>query len=276
MPPVTLNLIVSYAKSGSNWTRMVLENYLTNGLTPANIWTHSIVSNGFMRSAFDHVMGASSLFLSREELADLTPLYLSEAIQSATEALFYKIHNLNEGLFTPEIKKNVRVVYLIRNPLDVAVSHCHHFGGDMASAVARLANDESMYNNPEKTLGGLLPITSGTWSHHVVSWIDQAELSIQVLRYEDMLSQPAEQFTRMINLFVGDVDHQRLQKAIEFSAFGALKAQESERGQAYHNHRGQSFFRKGSANTWRQELTANQVEAICSQHETVMRRFGYL
>ena len=275
MMGTTLNLIASYAKSGSNWTRMVLENYLVDGDAPVDIWKPHLVANGFARSDFEWVMGVSSLHLNTREVDDLMPRYLSEALDAASEPLFFKIHCLNDGLFAAGTLPRVRVVYLIRNPLDVAVSHSHHFEGDTAAAVARLSREEAMYNDPSKYLGGLLPIRSGTWSHHVSSWTSDPPFPVEVLRYEDMLADPETQFARMIRLFFGEVDQDRLRKAIAFSAFDALKAQERSGGRAFHKHRGESFFRKGQADTWKQELTPDQVEAICSQHAGVMRRFGY-
>lgn len=276
MSEITLNLIVSYAKSGSNWTRMVLDNYLQDADIPANIWETGSVPNGFSRNGFECLMGIPSYLLEAEELWQLMPIYLKELCENAKNPLYFKIHDANLGIIPPEIFPKVRVIYLIRNPLDVVVSYSHHFGVDYDQAIARLKNPLAMFNSPENTQRGLLPIRSHAWAEHVASWVDQSDFSVEILHYEDMVSQPMEQFSRMIQLFCGELDEKRLKKAIKFSSIDELRHQERSHKKVYHKHQGASFFRKGQSGTWHKELTALQIEAVEKTQGVLMRRFGYV
>ena len=68
----------------------------------------------------------------------------------------------------------------------------------------------------------------------------------------------------------------RIEKALVFSEFSVLQAQEEELGFREKMPRSESFFRKGEIGSWRGVLTESQVQQIVADHGPVMRRFGYL
>ena len=69
---------------------------------------------------------------------------------------------------------------------------------------------------------------------------------------------------------------ERLTKAIEFSSFQALRAQEESAGFRERAERQERFFRVGKAGQWREVLTEAQVRRIVSSHREQMARFGYV
>ena len=115
-----------------------------------------------------------------------------------------------------------------------------------------------------------------TWSGHVLSWVDESGLPVHVMRYEDMKRNTFETFRGAIQ-FAGLPDDQaRIEKALAFSEFSVLKAQEEEHDFREKMPRSESFFRKGEIGSWREVLTESQVQQIVDDHGAVMRRFGYL
>jgi hypothetical protein len=112
-----------------------------------------------------------------------------------------------------------------------------------------------------------------SWSEHALSWV--AAPRRLLVRYEDLLAEPERHFGRVIK-FLGDgaVEADRLRRAIEFSSFGTLAAQEAAEG--YQAGGQGKFFRQGQAGQWREQLTPEQALRIEAAHGEVMRNFGYL
>jgi hypothetical protein len=69
----------------------------------------------------------------------------------------------------------------------------------------------------------------------------------------------------------------QLKKAIEYSSFARLQAQEEEKGfRERPPHASQNFFREGRAGQWKEVLTTAQIDRIVRDHGEQMQRFGYL
>jgi hypothetical protein len=115
----------------------------------------------------------------------------------------------------------------------------------------------------------------GTWSSHVESWLDSG-LPVHVMRYEDMLERPFDQFSAAAAFAGLPTDEDRVRQALAFSAFDKLQAQEKERGFGEKSRRTESFFRAGTAGSWRERLDDEQVRHLIADHGPTMRRVGYL
>jgi hypothetical protein len=109
-----------------------------------------------------------------------------------------------------------------------------------------------------------------------MSWIGQTDVPVHLMRYEEMLTNPLEAFGAAVRFIGWDYDAARLERAMRDSSFEAMQAQERERGFREKPPGMTTFFRKGKAGSWREELDASQVERILRDHGTVMRRLGYL
>jgi hypothetical protein len=163
-------------------------------------------------------------------------------------------------------------IYIVRNPLDVTLSFADHYGLDIDGAIARMADETSVTGISPKHA----PAVITSWSKHVESWTGQPNPQLHVMRYEDMLAKPVKTFGKLCKFLGLDVPHPRLMKAIKFSSFKTLQKLEADKGFTERSDFSEKFFRKGEAEQWRKELTAEQVQRICELHETQMRRFGYL
>jgi hypothetical protein len=121
-----------------------------------------------------------------------------------------------------------------------------------------------------------LPQRLLTWSGHVQSWLDGSGLPVHLVRYENLLLSPVETFSKLL-AFVGlDPEPQRLRKAIDFSGFDILAAQECDHGFRERSSVAVRFFRKGRIGDWRNHLTKAQARQIAADHGPIMKRLGYL
>lgn len=272
--------LASYPKSGNTWTRVLLTNYLRGADVPAAI---NGLDGGPIASArvwFDEPVGIEASQLPAHVVARLRPEVYRMQAQESPYLQFLKVHDAwtrvdtGEGMFPADVTR--AVVYLMRNPLDVAGSYAAHMATTVDKAVTRMCDPDHRMSPSDRKLGHQLTQTMGTWSDHVRSWVDESGLPVHVVRYEDLRSDTVGTFAGMLAAIGFDVDLARVEQAVEFSAFDRLQKQEQDVGFRERPTRAERFFRKGQVGGWHEELDPELVQRLCSTHESVMRRFGYL
>ncbi len=250
-------------------------------MTPVDI--NSLDTGGPIASArtvFDEAVGVEASDLTQDEIERYRPRVYLQVAAHSSETLYLKIHDAftftPEGspLVPPEATKGV--LYLIRNPLDVAVSFAHHGATSVDKMVAKMNDPEYAFVDREDRLYNQLRQRLLTWSGHVVSWVDAPSLDVHVVRYEDMKARTLETFREVVRYLGLADDVARIEKALAFSSFSELRRQEQEHGFGEKMPLAASFFRRGEVGTWREALTSEHVASIIAAHGDVMRRFGYL
>jgi hypothetical protein len=118
--------------------------------------------------------------------------------------------------------------------------------------------------NPNTMMGTATGIRDalGRWDGHIVSWTQAPGLPRYVVRYEDMLSNPARTIRGLLDFMRVEPDAAKLAKAIKATTFEALKKQEEQLGFNERPDGVQAFFAKGQSGVWREELTAAHVARI--------------
>ncbi|MDX1710982.1 MAG: sulfotransferase domain-containing protein [Rhodovibrionaceae bacterium] len=269
--------LASYPKSGNTWLRAFLANYLANSAEPLspNEITHYSSSDTLVQP-YEELAGKPAASLSEDEVRTLRPETQMRLATRSTKTVPVKTHNLlgHEGgvpLILPQATAGA--IYILRNPLDVAVSFAYHTDGDLDTGVRALTDRQTvMEGEPER---GLLPSFVGSWTLHVRSWTETPGLNPHVMRYEDMLTRPREAFAALIRFLGMPEEPERLQRAIEFSSFDTLKQGEAREG-FLEAASGREFFRSGSTGGWREALSEAQAGRIISVNAATMRKFGYL
>jgi hypothetical protein len=269
--------LASYPKSGNTWLRVFLSNLLRAEQEAVDINALEVNLIAASRIVFEDITGIDSTNLSDEETNRLRPAVFEHFARQADHTLFVKIHDgyrhpcAERPIIPPAVTR--AVVYVVRNPLDVAVSYAHHSNRSVDRIIQRMADEEyCMAGQGRNHLGQWL----GSWSSHVTGWADAAEVPVHVLRYEDLSANAFEEFTtvaRLANIPAGADD---IRRAIGFSSFDVLRRQEQESGFAERTARDTQFFRSGRAGSWRDAMTAEQAAQIVACHHDVMRRFGYI
>jgi len=271
--------LASYPKSGNTWLRALLTNYLRNAEEPADINDLDFSGCGFMSKDFDEQLGIDSGDLTPRQINIYRPRVYEQIAAETTAPLFLKVHDafeLNaEGHPIFPRRATAGAIYLIRNPLDVAVSYAHHSNKSTDTVIHLMRDDDAMLGGTE-TAAGQLPQKVKSWSSHVCSWADAPGLNVRVIRYEDMITKTADVFAEIVRFAGLEVDESRVRKSVEFSRFEGLQAQEAAQGFREKQPTAASFFRCGRSGTWRGVLSDRQVRRIIDHHGMVMRRFGYL
>ncbi len=268
--------LASYPKSGNTWLRAFLHNYIAEAKTPYSInrLTDFSVSesNALFYQRYDKRPGAS---YSIADTQRLRPLVHRDLTELHDDLVFVKTHNAcltiqDIPLCTPECTE--AAIYILREPRDVAISYSAYTGQSIDQIITFMNKSQAANRGTNAQVFEFL----GSWSRHAVSWTRQSR-KLLILRYEDMLEHPRQSFGKVIDFLGGEAEPERLARAIKFSSFPVLTAQESEQGYAASAPNSAStFFRIGKAGQWRDVLTAAQALRIETDHQAIMRQFGYL
>ena len=270
--------IASYPKSGNTWCRAFIANLLDGGDAPVNINDLHTIPSAASRELIDAALGISSSDLTTDETHRLRPRVYEHLASESPNGRFIKIHDAlpvrGDSVSVVPANATAGAVYVVRNPLDVAVSLAHHEGRSIDAIIDDMGNEQHTVGGSPEQYSPLVPQHVRSWSSHVESWLD-SPLKTSVIRYENALVQPLEIFSRVARFCGLPDDHDRVRKAVEFSSFDELKGQEHEHGFAERSQRSNSFFRQGNAGGWKDVLTTAHVDRIIRDHGRVMERVGY-
>ncbi len=268
--------IASYPKSGNTWVRIFVANLLANRRAPIDINTAkqfcpSEGNPNWYRPLSPKPLGE----LTDEEIAALRPRVQAHVARTARRFALLKTHNYL-GIYKdhPLISMDATAgaIYIVRDPRDVAVSATNHFGLSLDETISAMSRKVHSGSPAEEHIYEV----SEAWSVHVKSWTQLQHPRLLVVRYEDLLARPRTSFGAIARaLGLGD-DAGRIRRAIRFSSFKVVSAQERSKGFAERSEHADRFFRSGRAGVWRETLTPAQAATIEREHGEQMRRFGYL
>lgn len=286
--------LASYPRSGNTWFRLLLANLSAKDGKPVDInalWGRSGIASA--RAPFDYLLLIDSGLLTHDEADALRPRVYEELAsgaqddeydepQAAPPIHFVKVHDAytltpkGEPLLAGRRGAEAAIV-IVRDPRGVAPSLAAHHGGNIDNAVAFMKSTKAMYCGREGRQDNQLRQRFPGWGGHIASWLDQTDIPVHLVRYEDLTADTAGTLRRAL-AFVGEpADAQDIARAVEFAAFARLQEQEREKGFREAPRPGPhgQFFRRGKAGGWREELTPEQVARIEAEHGPMMLRLGY-
>jgi hypothetical protein len=266
--------IASYPKSGNTWTRHFLHSLIRSNekhdINKMNALTTGDSGHLWYKPFIEKPLEE----WTQEDVAAARPRAIRKIADSADGLVFVKTHNaMVKHLGTPTIEPSVTAgaIYIVRNPLDVAISFAAFLGADIDKAITSMNEEGACVPQGDKQVYQYY----GSWAEHVESWTRRAVRQLHVMRYEDMLDKPLETFGRLAAFLRLEPTRRQLEAAIEASSFDKLKEQEEEFGFKEKPETAEKFFREGKSGQWRETLTASQIERIVAANRPQMERFGY-
>lgn len=286
--------LASYPKSGNTWFRMLVANLSAKDGSPVDI--NDLPERGGIASArgpFDHLLLIDSGLLTHDEIDGLRPRVYEElargtaddeydALEAEAPVRFVKAHDaytltpMGEPLLAGTRGADGAIV-VARDPRDVAPSLANHIRSSMDDAIAFMNNKNAgfctgtrrQYNQLRQKLPG--------WSGHVASWLDQSDIPVHLIRYEDMKADTAGTLRRALVFAGRAATDGEIRRAVTFADFTQLRQQELDKGfrEAPRPQAGGNFFRRGEVGSWRDELSPAQVARIEAEHAPMMLRLGY-
>jgi hypothetical protein len=234
--------ILSYPKSGNTWTRFLIANLVYPEKKPdfANI----------------NLVIPDPEALSRRTLAKLP------------RPRILKSHEY----FHPRYP---RVIYIVRDPRDVAVSQYHFHikrrliteGYPIEKFVRRfVAGDTSIY---------------GSWGENVAGWLATRSGSpnFLLLKYEDMLADTRGELVKMAAFLKMPVTRDLIENAVERSSAKRMREMEQTQSLAWTSTKNTRqdipFVRTAKSGNWRSELPEEAVAHMERAWAQTMRACGY-
>lgn len=154
-----------------------------------------------------------------------------------------------------------RVVYVVRDPRDVAISASHHFKRDLDHCIDQMATGELARG----------PVGALAWHDHVVAWMHAAAY---VTRYEDLLSRPVEELEKLlaaIGFSTNTIGQEQIRLAVDRQSFEKKRHEFSKAG----DDQNLTFLRNGRAGQYIEVMRADQQEKCWDHFGAVMAQLGY-
>jgi len=268
--------LASYPKSGNTWLRAFLLNLVTDLPEPVDINKMAALTQGDSQERWYAPFDPRPMTeLSAEDLARLRPIAHARIAESSADTVFVKTHNaLVEVAGAAMISQSLTagVIYVVRNPLDVALSYADHLGQSLDDIITLMG--ERDFETPATEHN--VPEHHSDWSSHVKSWTQIPHPALHVVRYEDMTLKPGPTFAAIARFIGMNPGRERLTRAVRFSSFKILRAQEKKAGFVERPPAQKSFFRSGKSGAWHKQLSNAQVRRVLEMHREQMEQFDYV
>jgi aryl sulfotransferase len=285
--------LASYPKSGNTWLRILLANLVVNTERPVDI--NDLPARGSIASArgpFDDLLLIDSGLLTHDEVDCLRPRVYEELARGAhddddapgiaTPAVrFPKVHDAyartpkGEPLLGGARGADGALV-LVRDPRDVAPSLADYVNWSIDDAIAFMNDGDAAWCRRTVSQDAQLRQKLAGWSRHVASWLDQSDIPVHLMRYEDLRTDTFAVLCDALRFASVTATPADVRRAVAFSNFSELQKQEKAKGFCEAAQRpGAKFFRRGESGRWRDDLTPEQVARIEKAHGPMMLRLGY-
>ncbi len=235
--------LTSYPRSGNTWTRFLVGNL---------VHTEEAVT-----------------FLNVERLVPDMYKHGDHYLRHLPRPRILKSHEV----FDPRYKK---VIYIVRDPRDVAISNYHW---EMKQrAVSEACPIEEFL---PQWIEGKVWDRLGNWGDHVTSWLSTRgeRDGFVILRYEDLIKDPARELIKVANLLGIEPTKERLARAAELSSADRMRKLEETQGkkwvQTRYTRQDKPFVRKASSGGWKSVLPPQSVEQIEAAWGHRMISLGY-
>ena len=285
--------LASYPGSGNTWFRMLIGALSLKDGEALDI--NRLPEGGGIASArapFDQSTLIDSGLLTNDEIDRLRPHVYEDLAKTQKpsnpdkardprRATFVKVHDAYTVTPSGEpllggSRGAKAAILIVRDPRDLAISLANHNRSTIDQAIDSM-NDTSI------ALGGRIDRRHEqlrqklmSWHGHSASWLDQHDIPIHVVRYEDMKRDTVATMLAAMDFAGWKVAKAAAERAVTLAHFDNLQAQENIAGFfEWHDRSGRKFFRRGEAGAWRDRLTTEQVQRLETAHAAMMTRLGY-
>jgi len=235
--------LTSYPRSGNTWMRFLVGN-LIHETEPVT-------------------------FLKLERLLPDMYIHSDRDMRSMPRPRVIKSHEC----FDPRYK---RVVYIVRDPRDVAVSNYH-----WELKKGSFPDGFPMQEFVRRWMASDYWLRLGCWGDHVASWLStrRNHPDFLLIRYEDLMARPQPELAKIARLLRIDPTPERLARAVELSSADRMRKLESTQGgkwlQTKYTRQDAPFVRKASSGGWKAVLPKESVALIESTWQAQMSELGY-
>jgi hypothetical protein len=220
--------IVTYPKSGTTWMQNILRTMLMTNDPPEL---------------------ASMKLTDRLPWTDLLGDVSFEDLEKWPSPRVFKCHNATPAEMDDLIFKGNRtakIIYVLRDPRDVAVSLYHHM---RKTGLSQFMNEASFDEFQSQYMRDGKVVFYGLWENHVDNWMSKRhEYDILVLKYEDMIEDASREIQKVANFIGLNLIKSKIDDIAEKTSFKRMTKQDD----LFHDESGttSSIMRKGVVGDW--------------------------
>ena len=259
--------LASYPKSGNTWIRSFLCAYLFLDLDKES-FSFDVLRHipSFPNKKLFNAHGSDPKNL--QEVAE-TWIKVQRKINLNKKINFLKTHNAsgnyNKHYFTDK-NNTLGAIHIVRDPRDVLVSYSRYIKKNIRETLKLISSDNHIgfLEDYEGVEGEI----RGSWSQHYNSWKNFNIKETIIIKYEDLIEDPFENFLKVINylnkLFKLKVDEEKIKKCIKITNFNNLQNLEKKTGykEKLTNNLEAPFFNTGKTKQWQKELDQKTINII--------------
>jgi len=273
--------IASYPKSGNTWIRSFLCSYFFLDLDKESfsfdVLRHMPV---FPNKKLFNAFGSNPKNL--QELAK-SWIQVQKKINLNKKVNFLKTHNafgnFKKHHFTDKIN-TLGAIYIVRDPRDVLVSYSKHMKKSISETLKLIQDDNHIGFLEDKE--GVIGDIRGSWSQHYNSWKNFNIREKLIIKYEDLIEDPFNNFLKAINYLnrlIGlKVDEENIKKCIKITSFNNLQNLEKTTGfkEKLTNHSDVPFFNTGKVKQWQKVLDKETINIVEKKFAKEMSELNYI
>jgi len=230
------------------------------------------------KSLLNDCLGVDTEELSIDDIQKVRAQAYQVWSSSLKEDTFAKVHDAAyyKGLLLFPHNVTKKVIYIVRNPFDVAVSVSHYLNISIQQSVDAICDEQLLIDGVLSGFKSLVPQFLGSWSSNYYSWKTANGSNMLLIRYEDMLQDGITAFTKVVDYLGWHKSESAIQNAIEICSFSNLQKVERVSGFKEKPKSTEMFFRKGQIGDWRNYLTEEQAQQIIKANFTLLRELNYI
>jgi len=236
--------VVGYYRSGNTWSRFLVGNLLnpSNPVTFDNVWQR------------------------------VPPIYLfpDRVLRTLPRVL------MSHECFDPRYP---RVLYIVRDPRDVAVSF-YYYALKMRIIADGFAVDDFVTRFIK---GEIVPYANrvGCWEDHVLSWIRlrRGKPGFHLARYEDLQADTAREITKWLPVLRINSSPAEVEQAVRLSSANKMRSLEEKQSKKWHHTKRSRqdirFVGAAKSGGWQEKLSPKSISAIEHAWGATMEELGY-
>lgn len=268
----TISWIAAYPRSGSTWLRFLLAHVLTG---------HADSSMHVANTIWDLHKPGSIDRLANERSAIVK-----------THFPFSHDH--------PFFERTTRCIVLIRHPLDVVVSVanyvCRQGGLDLVDVPPLIDRFSELFANTGGLPYDAFWSSCGRWDENVRSWLEQDEFPTRLVRYEDLVKDPARELGSIVRFlwpksnvtatpgFRWLARRSDIRRAVgacsnaKMTAIESREVSEGRQGMFTVDTTGTPklrFINRATPDQWQAVIRREKLARIRNRHSHELARYGY-
>jgi Sulfotransferase domain len=265
---ISVRVLIGKEAAGSRATIFPDDVYLTSYPRSGNTWTRFLLGN----------------------LLNLNDPVTFGNIESRVPEIYFNADHVLRRLPRPRLLKShepfhpnyPQIIYIVRDPRDVAVSFYHH-----NIKAGTIPDDYPIAEFIPGFIAGKYDHRWGSWGDHVTSWMAmrQGRSSFLLLRYEDMKENTAREllkiarFLQKAGFFNIESSPDELARAVELSSPERMRALEKQQSRQHpqlrRTRQDKPFIRGAKTGGWQSDLAEPSVMLIENAWGSIMQNLGY-